>query len=744
MNVCPPNSASKVPHARSVHGRRNPAFRLRQLLCLAACAVTGSALAAEFHVAPAGSDQNPGTAAQPFATLKKARDAVRAESARAGSTVILHSGVYRLDKPLEFGERDSGTRDAPVVWKSAPGETARIIGGVVVPAAAAKPVADAAILQRVISLDARKGLREIDLASLGITDCGQVGPRGFRRPYIPAPVELFIGGKPMSIARWPNPGQPLIPVGKVLDKGSVTRNGEKPERGGKFEVTNPRPKLWAKADDVWISGLFENGYADSTVKLATITDNGKDGVTFTTVQPHMYGFSSGKAWNAWFAMNLVEEIDLPGEYAIDRQAGKLYFLPPPGMDPAGAEIIVSALAQPLLVCEGATHLRFENLTVECSRGMGVYVERGEDVCISGCTLRNLGMLAVCFGRGVTPDPLYRHAFTGTPLSRELGSWHEHLYDNPTFNRSAGSNHRVTGCEIYDNGAGAVSLSGGDRKTLTPGGNVVEDCHIHHFNRWERTYRAAVNVDGVGNRIAHCLIHDAPGSAIYLHGNNNIVEFNDIHNVMEEGDDMGAVYLGRDPSEFGNLIRYNYIHEVGFGKTHGTLALYYDDGACGTEAYGNVFVKAGRSATVNINGGKYNPVHDNIFIDCNTVVNIGNCMETWGKKNLPVITARLTEVNSEQPPYSTAYPQLANYWRDNPAVPTNSMERNLVVNCRKFYGKNPAWGLLRDNWETKNDPGFVDMAKGDYTLKPDAEVFKKITGFKPGPFKEMGLRKKTTP
>jgi hypothetical protein len=55
------------------------------------------------------------------------------------------------------------------------------------------------------------------------------------------------------------------------------------------------------------------------------------------------------------------------------------------------------------------------------------------VVFSGCTFRNLGILAVCIGQGVAPDPLYRHAFTGTPVGRQLGSWHEHIYDNPAFN-----------------------------------------------------------------------------------------------------------------------------------------------------------------------------------------------------------------------------------------------------------------------------------------------------------------------
>ena len=68
----------------------------------------------------------------------------------------------------------------------------------------------------------------------------------------------------------------------------------------------------------------------------------------------------------------------------------------------------------------------------------------------------------------------------------LGSWHEHIYENTTFEREGGTNHGVVGCDIYNTGAGGISLGGGDRVTLTPAGNYVRNCHIHDFNRLDRT------------------------------------------------------------------------------------------------------------------------------------------------------------------------------------------------------------------------------------------------------------------
>jgi hypothetical protein len=248
--------------------------------------------AAGFHVSPSGNDGNPGTEDKPFFTLLHARDVARQVKT---STITLAPGTYRLTKTLALVDRDSGTRFIG-------SGNARITGSLEIPASAVQPVTDPDILQRLLP-EVRGKVLEIDLHVLGITDVGVIGPRGFRRPYIPAPLELFVDGAPLTLAQWPNPGEPRVPIGKVLDKGPVTRNGDKPTRGGIFEVTTDRPARWANADNVWITGLFENGYADNTVQVKSFDLKAK---TLTTVQPHMYGFATGQPWRTWVALNLLE------------------------------------------------------------------------------------------------------------------------------------------------------------------------------------------------------------------------------------------------------------------------------------------------------------------------------------------------------------------------------------------------------------------------------------------------------
>jgi MYXO-CTERM domain-containing protein len=82
---------------------------------------TKNALAAEYYVAPTGSDSNPGTQASPWGTVQKA-----ASSAAAGDTVYFRAGTYSITTPsgsngIEFSK--SGTSDTNrIKYWAYPGE----------------------------------------------------------------------------------------------------------------------------------------------------------------------------------------------------------------------------------------------------------------------------------------------------------------------------------------------------------------------------------------------------------------------------------------------------------------------------------------------------------------------------------------------------------------------------------------------------------------------------------------------
>ncbi|MFC4598767.1 carbohydrate-binding protein [Cohnella hongkongensis] len=89
-------------------------------------------LTADYYVSPEGSDGNPGTLAEPFLTVAKARDTVRQQIAGGMTrdwTVMLRGGEYRLEETLAFNEDDSGRDGYRVVYRNYPGEEPVIVGG---------------------------------------------------------------------------------------------------------------------------------------------------------------------------------------------------------------------------------------------------------------------------------------------------------------------------------------------------------------------------------------------------------------------------------------------------------------------------------------------------------------------------------------------------------------------------------------------------------------------------------------
>jgi hypothetical protein len=89
--------------------------------------------AAEIHVGTNGSDDGPGTREQPFATLTRARDAVRElkrqRMADGPIDVVIHGGTYFLPETVLLSPADSGTEKAPVTYRAADGERVVLSGG---------------------------------------------------------------------------------------------------------------------------------------------------------------------------------------------------------------------------------------------------------------------------------------------------------------------------------------------------------------------------------------------------------------------------------------------------------------------------------------------------------------------------------------------------------------------------------------------------------------------------------------
>lgn len=715
------------------------------------------------YISPNGNDRGEGTRNDPLASLDGAKEKIR-EKKKNGETsritVYLREGTYQRNQTFSLGADDGGNEDQPIVYKAYNNEKVIISGGEQVSADLIQKVTDSDILNRIVP-EARSNIWTLNVKDAGITDYGQLIPRGFARPYRPMHLEFFVNNQAFQLARWPNNGKQ--PIGKIVDQGSMARKDSLPGKGGTFRYLTNRPDRWKQAENIWLAGLFKYGWADDRIRIEEINHHKQ---TFSMDHATMYGFNTTEKFHylGWFAFNLLEEIDTIGEYYLDRQSGDLYFYYPENFS-GDEKIQVSMLETPMVSIKGSSNITFDGLTFENARGMAVYMERTENILFKNCTFRNLGLLAASLGKGIRPFDQIRHDKVGVPVSDTVGSLYQHIYADPVFNRMAGKNNGFLSCEIYQTGAGGIILGGGDRLTLEPAGNFVENCRIYDFNRVYRSYRGAVKIDGVGNRVSHCDIYNATHVGILVHGNDHIMEYNEFHHICMDVDDMGVIYLGRDPSEYGNVVKHNFFHHIGQPDVS-VMAVYVDDGACGTQVYGNIFYKAG-TKSVMIGGGQNNDFSNNIFIDVPLAFHIDSRLLEWSKNKVArggIFDYRLDLVKHDEPPYSNRYPKLAGYWDNLPALPLdNDINNNVFVDVeqihnfeemwyypmqvltgdeKEFYKKNkPDFDNLDAlNFITEEDPGFVDPDKLNYSLMERSVVFDSLSHFEPIPFDKIGIDK----
>ena len=651
------------------------------------------------YIAPDGSDHASGLDPQtPLATLEAARDRLRAMrrtgSLKAAVTVYLRGGDHLRNQRFALSAEDSGTPDAPVVYRSYPGERARLIGGRLIDSFT--PINDPTVLAR-SNPTARNHLLQTELGDLGINEFGHLSARGFSRPTQPAHTELFFAGTRMQLARWPN--QNWTHIDRPAAPKEDQHGGEEGDLKAGFFYTGDRPKRWQSLDDIWLHGYWSWDWADSYEALESW--NEQTGLIHTRAPHGLYGFRAGQRF---CFLNVLEELDRPGEYYLDRTRGRLYFWPPEPV--AGAEIAISTLADPLLWIDHASHVHCADLTLAYGRGSGVEIRQGTDVAITGCTIRQMG--------------------------------------NHAIDIDGGTEHAVLGCDIDRLGDSGIRLSGGDRTTLTKANHRIENNHIAHFGEWSRCYQPGISLAGVGHRIRHNLIHDGPHSAIQLSGNEHLIEYNHLHHICGESGDVGAFYMGRDWTERGNVLRYNFIHDTG-GVGMGSMGVYLDDCASGTTIFGNIFSRCTRA--VFIGGGRNNRVENNIFVDCAPALQIdGRGLDpapVWRQMIEKTMQERLDAIDYLTPPYSTRYPdlkQIAPYYTAEVGIPPegNLVMRNICCGSQWLeIGWHAEESLIAIQYNmTDEDPLFVDEHAMDYQLRIDSPAYE--FGFKRIPVDKIGL------
>ncbi|MBF0442555.1 MAG: right-handed parallel beta-helix repeat-containing protein [Oligoflexales bacterium] len=665
-----------------------------------------------FHVSPNGRQGATGSSSDPFADLASARTALRALPATAkidGVTILLSDGLYAMPEGIRFDSSDSGTQGAPVVIAAEPSTHPTLLGGKLILKNQLEPIKDPALLAR-LGPAARESVRKVDLASLGI---GRIEPfpdtfgENWRR------LEVIHAGTTLPLSRWPNGEYGFTTMKQVIDNGG-------PESGGSFIYRGERPKGWLKAlsdgGGIWLRGFWRVPWIINGVRVREIDTakrtisllrqvQGGIGSKYSKVSN---GIRTGDGREQWWAINLPEEIDEPGEWAVDFNRQILLIWPPRGID-KHRPLVIAGNTSPVISLDDASHITIRGLTIRGSLASAVEIRGGQYNLIAGCVIGNTGNGGIVV-RG-------------------------------------GKHHRIVSNDISETGLSGVDVTGGDRQTLEPGEHEILNNDI---SRAANNFPVAALIlsfgtgknersDTVGNRVAHNRIHDTANAGVYYGGNDNILELNEVYRVGLNSGDLGGFYTTGGFSSFGNIVRHNFIHH-----SMNANAIYLDDGDSGDLVTGNVTYRTAMGVLVG--GGHYNRIEYNMIIDAPSAIHVDSRgVERNYTLNDKRLKGDLELLPYDRSPWKERYPDLAKLIAGGETtIPKgNRITGNFMIACEtqiKLQGKPGSLsGVVQNgNITTDSMKDFADVKNFNFELKPGSRLLSSIPGFTPVPFKKIGL------
>ncbi len=677
------------------------------LLVMVLTGITIALPAQDFYVSPQGNDKHPGTIQQPFATIEKARTAVQKRTPRNKPiTIFLKGGIYYQGQPLKLNAEDGGSIEATVTYAAFQHELVYLRGSKPIHAKSFKRIKDSKTLSR-IPAHLKDSIFSVDLTALQINHIKAYANKFDDDGGL---LELFMNEKRMPLSRYPNKGDMAIKKVIINGGGQETKTGnwadyygEKPPaalppRPGVFEYRDTRTNNWINALDrgVWLKGFWRIPWQNEAVRIEKIDTIART-ITLAVPVPggigNKYTRPEGNGKEPYWLFNLLEEIDMPGEWAVDFKDKKLYFYPPEKITNDNCRI--ADIGEPLLQLNNTSNVAFKNITIEENLHDGIKINGGANNLIAGCTIRNVTKNAI------TVD--------------------------------GGKHHSILSNDLYDLGAGGVWLRGGDEKAtprIAANFKVVNN-HIYRYSQITRIYAAGINSgfsgggggghhEAVGMYVAHNMVHDAPHVGILFGSWDSRFEYNEVFDYCQVSDDMGAFYSYDQAYRMGgHTFAYNFIHNSTIGD-----GIYFDEDHRDMKIYGNIVAlysdpkrrgtgflyKSGTQARKNFPHGI--ECYNNMAINCNVGFQFVSlpAMVDSNKiyNNVSVLNAKAFRNRILGPD---------NKERDTVFIPSPSGNQNISY---------------------KEDPGFMDLNNFNFILKPDSKVYKDLPGFKAIPFEKMGL------
>ncbi len=649
----------------------------------------------KLHISAQDSCVGDGSVKKPFSSLEQARDAVR-EMRSSGKiskddavTFIIHGGEYYQEHTFVLDERDSGSENAPVVFRAQDGDEVIITGGrTLVSEKFYKPDRDAiAPIVKKYPKSAEK-IVAYDLRADGVE--------------LDRNLQIYWNGNRGVLARYPNKdyhymkGVENFPCDD--DKTWIYE----------FDDSDKAVGGWKSFKDIVIKGNF---YIDWASTEGTVI-----GYDYDKHKIRIECNGEARDGGRYFFSNVFDELDEIGEYYIDHDAGILYFIPEG--DIKDTTVVITQCSKDVINVK-ANYITIEGCTIEAGCENLITADC-TGFTVRGCTLRRTLKTAV---RADGYNALIEHNEIYTIGADAIDMGGGDKIKLTPGNMVICDNVIHDFGEIYRVYNGAVFFRG---RGIT--------C-VH--NEMYRAPHLAMSMCGSELDIQYNYIHDvcyeaADAGAVYLGGwapqdiifSHNIIK--NIVNIYNTGAPNG--YYNDDGGGF-KTIRANLFIDIAgnaFAMGGGRDNIIED----------NIIVNSRIAYDERLYYDQWE-MHNAIFRTAglwnNLLTDPSYATKEWAiryPRTLLIKATNVRDYNSRFVPYALGHTVV----RNNVTYDKNKRREDIQPDTRRLSN-------FRDNihYESLDDIGFADFENGDYRLKPESRVLHDLPGFEVCDFSLVGVR-----
>jgi hypothetical protein len=421
-----------------------------------------------------------------------------------------------------------------------------------------------------------------------------------------------------------------------------------------------------------------------------------------------------------------------GEWYLDKESGKLYYIPLDGQTAENLVVYAPVVEQLIDINGGLKGEKTRGVTLknlvfaytksdhrptfemENEKGEMVEVPTGSDVQ-AAVSLRGAINFKNATSCSVEDCEIYC-----------VGTYGVRVY--------GGSDHiEVLNTTMHDCLGGGVNAGGRERDEMESyvSDLVVRNCHLYNLGL---KYYGAIGVlvtFGSHCRIEHNEIHDLNYTGVSFgwswgfadtYSEDNKICFNKIYNIGKGHlSDMGAIYLvGRQK---GALVSHNIVHDIK-GRDYGAIGLYADEGCYSTRFEDNIVYNVKDCCHVHF--GAFNVLRNNIFVATDgygiTVNKAFAYMEFIAQNNVIFLEGESSVYScwGSSCPYSVAM------FSDYNLIYHISGKEPLFAAKEKFGETTMEAGKKQTGWDYHSiiaDPLFKDVKNRDFTLDKNSPAFK---------------------